>query len=516
VPGAAPRSAARDTSEFLASAFSVGGVGQEVRSQAQAQAERARHDPQSVDLANELFGDLSDAASNASARERADDSALAELPGAHVEPKPLSAEERLLAEKIPSIEDLVNETGQTGSHPPVSMGPRAPRASRAPSALAAPAAAGAIKVGAKPSLQPGAASVRPRVSLAPNEPRLSLELGPGSLNIASEAPRSVGRKRRGIVPILLGTLVVAGAAAGAYVFLGPGLGRVPSASAVPPEAHAAAAAEPAAVNPSANQAAPAANAAPVAADPQAQAIEVPLPVSTTPPGAEVVVDGQVAGTTPTTVKLHGGATVELSVRLHGYVSKTERITVAAGLAPRDISLQPMPYVLAVTTEPAGATVTVGSQSAEAPAPLELEHVEGAVQVNIQMQGYAPVTRSLRGEDFHEHEGVLRAEFTLKLTPQPASAARRKVPAARVARTLEPPAPGEAAPINTAPPEPTHVAPEPEAAPSPAAPAPPSEPVNAAPPASAAPPAEPKQPAAEPAPAAAAPAPAAPAAEPAAQ
>jgi hypothetical protein len=319
------------------------------------------------------------------------------------------------------------------------------------------------------------------------------------LNLASEAPQA--RKRRSVLPIVLGLIVIGGAAAAGLLYLRPDALHVPGMPAVPQEARASepAAAPAAAANPSA----PSENPAPTAAaEPQAQAAEVSLPVNTTPAGAEVVVDGHVAGTTPTTVKLRGGANVTLSVRLRGYVTKTEQIAVAEGLTPRDIALQPIPYVLAVTTDPPGATVTVGSQTAETPLPLELEHVEGALAVNVQLQGYAPVTRSVRVEDFHEHEGVLRAEFTLKLTPLPASASRRKgPPAGHVVRSLEPPAPGEAAPGSAAPPEPPPAAPEPEAA-------------RAEPSAAKAPAAEAAKPAAEAAPAEAAPAAPKPAVEPA--
>jgi len=104
-PGGRTDSAPHDTSEFLASAIGAAGASREVESQARAELERARHDPHSVALARQLFGDLSEELADAVAHEYAGD--LSSVIGASTLP---TAEELKLSQRIPSMDELRDGT----------------------------------------------------------------------------------------------------------------------------------------------------------------------------------------------------------------------------------------------------------------------------------------------------------------------------------------------------------------------------------------------------------------------
>ena len=53
-------------------------------------------------------------------------------------------------------------------------------------------------------------------------------------------------------------------------------------------------------------------------------------VSSTPPGAQVVVAGQVVGTTPATLKLPAGKPVRIQVKKAGFKTKRVTLTPKAG------------------------------------------------------------------------------------------------------------------------------------------------------------------------------------------
>jgi len=452
-PGRRPistRSAARDASEFLASAFSVGGAGREVRSEAHAQAERARHDPRSVDLANELFGDLNAAGAKPEATLDAD----------------------------PMLDQLAPTTP-----PPADPGATA-RLSPGP----LPARLPDVEPGAR--LSPGPApltgslsSASPRLRTpgpAPANNQLSLKLG-GAGNENTLRPAAGGRA------VWIAGIAILGLAIGAAAFY---LQRGTPASVVGNGVEQPPVAAPAPVQPSA---------AAVEAAPEVVTIE--LPVSSEPAGAEVKVDGAVAGQTPVTLKLTQGKTVQLSVRAPGYTTKVESVNVVAGSPARSVKLEPLPYEL-VVTEPVGATVKVLDKSVEAPAPLDLGALfppsgTGAgpqeVTVTVEKAGFQRATRKLTRADFEEQATAMRAELSMplvatgpagKAAATKAAAAKAQPSAAKVAA-----APATTRPEPGTPPEPESAAAaaEPAAPPPPAAEKPKAE---AAPPPAEAPPAAP--------------------------
>jgi hypothetical protein len=179
--------------------------------------------------------------------------------------------------------------------------------------------------------------------------------------------------------------------------------------------------------------------------------DVTFEVNSEPRGAEVTVDGKAVGSTPVSLTLPAQAAVELRVHSAGFAAKTERVTPATGMAPLQIALTPLPYLLTITTEPSGATVRVGENKVIAPAPLELGHIDAPVSASIEKDGYQRMSRSVRLDEFHEQDGSLRAELSVSLSALPG--ARRRAAAA---------APSRASAAPEAPPEPG--APEPPEAP----------------------------------------------------
>ena len=458
------RSAARDASEFLASAFSVGGAGREVRSEAHAQAERARHDPHSVDLANELFGDLN---------------ATGAKPDATLDADPML--DHLAATTPPPAAEDPRATARLSPGPLPARLPDAEPAAR-------------LSPGPRPIAgSPAPASPRLRTpGPTPANNQLSLKLGSAG---SDPTQRPAGRGRM----VWIAVIAVLGLAIGAAAFYlqrgNPanvvGTGAVPEPMAAPPQLQPSAAA-------AADQAAP-------------ELVTVDLPVSSEPAGAEVKVDGVASGNTPVTLTLTQGKTVQISVQAPGYATKVESVDVVADLPARSVKLEPLPYEL-VVTEPVGATVKVLDKSVEAPAPLNLGALfppSGAgpqeITVTVEKPGFQRATRKLTRADFQAQANAMRAELSVPLVATgPAAKAAAAAAAAAKAPSAKTPPPAAAkvtpspttptTPEPAAPPEPESAAPAEPAAAAPAAPAPaPEKPKAEAAPAPA------EAPAAEPAP-----------------
>lgn len=451
------RSAARDTSEFLASAFSVGGAGREVRSEAQSQAERARHDPRSVDLANELFGDLNAAGVKPDAALDADPMLQHLAPT--TPPPDLRATTRLSPGPLPAhVPDPDIEL--PGAAPPRGEPKPAPR-------------------------------LRASGPAAAND-QLSLKLGRAGASVANETTLRPSRgSGRALWIAAIGILGAAVGAAAYYLQLDRPVSVVGHGADTPPVA----APEP--VQPTA---------APAPAEPEPVLVE--LSVSSQPAGAEVKVDGTAAGNTPVTLKLAQGKAVTLTVRAPGYATHAERVDVVTDLPARNVTLQPLPYEL-VVTEPEGATVKALNKNVEAPAPLNLgvlyppdRPAAGPkdLTVVIEKSGFQRATRKLTRDDFQEEATAMRATLSVPLvqTKAAAAAAAAKPPAAApaAAPTAPPPAALKITPVEpSAPPEPETAAPSaaPAPAPTPPTPAPEKPKAEAAPAPAEPPPAEPAPP-----------------------
>jgi hypothetical protein len=250
-----------------------------------------------------------------------------------------------------------------------------------------------------------------------------------------------------------------------------------AAEAQPAAAPSAAAAEPARARPApaaAEQAAPAREEAPAAAAQPASGPSVDIEISSLPRGADITVSGKVVGTTPVHVPFVIGKSADVRVSTAGYAAQTQTFVPTAGNEPLRFKLEPLPYALVVRSTPVAAEVSVGQRTALAPAPLELGHLDGGVQVSIAKDGYQRMTRLVRLDEFSEQNGVMRAEIEVTLSALPGGpppAQRPHGPSRPRARGASdtPPAPSADSEPSEAP------APAPEAAPKPAAEAAPAEP-----------------------------------------
>lgn len=456
-----PANRARDASEFLASAFHAGGAGPEVRAQAKAQAERARRDPESVDLARELFGDMGDspaapatspgqvmAAPPAAASESEAHTAPTHRPPASVSgnpntfPTPVPAVELprsvpprasgpSFADKIPSIEQLVDDAGRTEAVAP--SGRARSGGAAAPASVRPPQRAPEENLAATQSIPFLNATSKPPDA----EPlKLAMSVPPARAALSTVPP---GRTRTLLLVALSSTLVLGGVAG--YIVMQRNAAQhadhaqaeLENAQATPSihdEPQPAAAAEP--TQPAAAPAAP------------TPGPEVAVAVSAKPNAAEVWIGGDKKGVAPFSTKLPSNVPVEVSVKSPGFATLTRTITPKEGAAPESFELTPLPYEVVITTEPAGGTIAFAGKSAVSPAPLELGHLDTTVSVTADKEGFLRATRALKLDEFHEQNGVMRAEITLPLV------ARRRV----VAAPARPAAPAPGSSINDAPPEPS--------------------------------------------------------------
>jgi len=130
-----------------------------------------------------------------------------------------------------------------------------------------------------------------------------------------------------------------------------------------------------------------------------------------PPGASILVDGEVAGTTPATVEILQGER-RVTLQLAGYADWEQALELSAGqtLELDLVELTPAAGLLSLSSEPGGANVSVdGEFAGQTPIELELapdrEH-----RLRVSRAGYRSVSRSVTltaGE---------RAEQRLQLPP----------------------------------------------------------------------------------------------------
>ncbi len=131
-------------------------------------------------------------------------------------------------------------------------------------------------------------------------------------------------------------------------------------------------------------------------EPTAPVAPTPLPtagvdISSTPTGAEIRVNGIVRGTTPLTLSLPIGVASEVALSSEGFVRVVQTITATAEHAPVAVVLEPLPWIIAVTTNPPGAQVRVGGKTGVTPARIEPPHTTRPMpwSVLISRTGYLP-------------------------------------------------------------------------------------------------------------------------------
>jgi formylglycine-generating enzyme required for sulfatase activity len=115
----------------------------------------------------------------------------------------------------------------------------------------------------------------------------------------------------------------------------------------------------------------------------------PVTVASAPSGAEVFIDGAAVGATPSTIEVEAGSRI-LEIRSAGRKRVRRTLEVSAGEAVDlgVVTLEPEDGRLAVTSRPAGATVTVGSEY-RGTTPLEVAVPPDApLEVRVSLAGHA--------------------------------------------------------------------------------------------------------------------------------
>jgi formylglycine-generating enzyme required for sulfatase activity len=144
-----------------------------------------------------------------------------------------------------------------------------------------------------------------------------------------------------------------------------------------------------------------------------------------PQRAQVRVDGEALGRTPVTVDLLEGRR-QVELRLDGHKPYRTTLRVAAGqpLSPAVPTLQPVDGWLTLTTEPAGAAVTIGGEY-RGVTPLDLELTPGReYEISASLRAHGTATESLQvvSGTTHELHLVLEAETgQVEIVTSPADA-----------------------------------------------------------------------------------------------
>jgi len=151
----------------------------------------------------------------------------------------------------------------------------------------------------------------------------------------------------------------------------------------------------------------------------------PVTVASDPGGATVRVDGNAIGRTPLTADLSSGPRL-VELELAGFARAARRITVVAQrpLTLPEFRLAALPGRLQVTSEPAGAAVTVGGRF-RGETPLELEVPAGAAQaVRATRAGHEPAEATVtleRGESRPLHLTLAAQHGEVQVVAEPDTA-----------------------------------------------------------------------------------------------
>jgi hypothetical protein len=149
---------------------------------------------------------------------------------------------------------------------------------------------------------------------------------------------------------------------------------------------------------------------------------VKFQVLSVPTGAFVSVDGKNVGRTPLELEYAAGTEISLVSRARGYSPRKQQLTVQATQSAVKLMLAPLPYVVQVVTEPAGARVTaIGGGEVITPGELRFKSMSGPRQIVISKDGYKTITKSVVVSSFAEEGGRMATAMSLTLEKEPASA-----------------------------------------------------------------------------------------------
>ena len=525
-PAGDDRTKVRHVSEFLASALEEGGAGEAARREAQAGAARARHhgEDKSNVAARGAFAAHDTLASQQrqSASEAQARGAMSAFGGSGG-----SSAARVSSAAAPAFDEidldddfLEDETTKIHEYPAESYRPEAAATviakdaaallhSERPAASKVPADAtmGESFVGGVQDLF-GSGDVdsfgpapgefidadffdsddgpmgRP-VPEAPGIPSEAFKVPQSPEPVWTTRPTPEKQARPGLVILLIGVLVVAGAAVAAWQFgllddlmdslavgsagpAEPNRAAAPVAAPAVPEPKEAAADAPPAADAAATQA-PAqaaegqANAAPSAEPAVAKAAStkdvdagvIKLEVTSQPTGAFVTVNGKRKGRTPIVLEHEVGTKLSIYAKIRGYLGQRQQVVVAAGQEPLTMQLVPLPYVVKVVTDPPGAMASaVGGGVVVTPGEMQFNSMPKSRRIVFSMNGYETANKSVTRVSFTEETRRMFATVNVTLRKEGAGSSTKAAA----------PAPGEETAEPT--PAPSNEKAEPQAAPAP--------------------------------------------------
>ena len=194
-----------------------------------------------------------------------------------------------------------------------------------------------------------------------------------------------------------------------------------------------------------------AQAAPVEATPveAANTGMMKFQVLSRPSGAFVSVDGKGVGRTPLELEYEVGTKLSFFSKARGYLARKHRITVGADQATVNLWLAPLPYVVQVVTNPAGARASaVGGGETTTPGALQFKSMTASRKIVVSKEGYKTASKSVTRADFIEETRRMAATITVTLqengAAEPAQAApstetATPPPSSEVKAEAEPPA-----------------------------------------------------------------------------
>jgi uncharacterized protein (TIGR02266 family) len=200
---------------------------------------------------------------------------------------------------------------------------------------------------------------------------------------------------------------------------------------------------------------------------------VKFKVLSRPSGAFVSVDGKGVGRTPLELEYEVGSKISLFSKARGYLARRRQITVGADQEPVNLWLAPLPYIVQVVTNPAGAMASaVGGGGTTTPGSLQFKSMSGSRTIVVSKDGYKTVSTSVSRADFIEETRRMAASVNLALQKDGAAEPTQAAPStdtitppptevkAEAEPPVEPPPPSEAKPEPPAAPEPAEEAPAP--------------------------------------------------------
>ena len=184
-----------------------------------------------------------------------------------------------------------------------------------------------------------------------------------------------------------------------------------------------------------------------------------------PSGAFVSVNGKGVGRAPLELEYEAGTKLSLFAKARGHLARRRKVTVGTEQEAVNLWLAPLPYVVQVVTNPAGARASsVGGGEATTPGALQFKSMPGSRKIVVSKDGYTTASKSLTRADFIEETRRMAATVTLTLqrdgAAEPAPAATEaeppvEPPPSELKAEAEPPAeppPSEGKAEPTAPPK----------------------------------------------------------------